>query len=91
MSIRSIADNVFLTPAYLCSYFKKATGKTIFEYITDERIRMAKQLLSDSCLKQYEIARSIGLKDVNYFTVLFKKETGITPSEYRKRSHAACG
>jgi two-component system response regulator YesN len=85
LSIQSIADNAYLSQTYLCSFFKKSTGKTLNEYITEVRIEKAKELLGDSRIKLYEVTTSIGFTDSNYFSTLFKKYVGCSPSEYREK------
>ncbi len=85
LTIQTIAKNVYLSQTYLCAFFKKSTGKTLNEYITEVRIEKAKELLQDSNDKLYEIATYIGFTDANYFSTLFKKYTGCTPSEFRER------
>lgn len=85
LSLQSISDNVYLSHTYLCSFFKKATGKTLNEYITEVRIENAKILLKSTNVKLYEITLEIGLTDSNYFCNIFKKNTGLTPSEFRER------
>jgi two-component system response regulator YesN len=85
LSIQAIAEHTHLSQTYLCAYFKKASGRTINEYITELRIEQAKELLKDRSLKLYEITTSLGLTDTNYFSTLFKKYTGITPSEFREK------
>jgi two-component system, response regulator YesN len=83
LSTQKISESVHLTPTYLCALFKKETGKTISDYITDVRIQKSKELLSDRNVKLFEIAREVGYNDPNYFAKTFKKQTGMTPSEYR--------
>ncbi len=85
LSIQKIADNVHFSQTYLCSFFKKSTGNTLNEYITDIRIEKAKELLKDNSIKLYEMALSIGFTDSNYFSTLFKKVVGCSPSEYREK------
>ncbi|WP_256759736.1 response regulator [Cohnella sp. WQ 127256] len=85
LTTRSIADNTYLSQNYMCALFKKETGKTINEYITELRLERAKELLKDRHVKLYEIALSIGITDPNYFSSMFKKSTGYTPSQYRER------
>jgi len=85
LSIQTIADNTYLSQTYLCSFFKKSTGKTLNEFITEVRIEKAKELLCDNRIKLYEITTSIGFTDSNYFSTLFKKYTGCSPSEYREK------
>lgn len=83
LSINDIANEVFLSPTYICLLFKQETGVTINDYMTAVRIRKAKELLACSGRKIYDICLSVGYTSPSYFTRLFKKSTGITPSEYR--------
>ncbi|HEX3045644.1 MAG TPA: response regulator [Bacillota bacterium] len=85
LSIQTIGAHIYISPTYLCAFFKKTTGKTINEFITEVRIEKAKQLLKDSRVKLYEVSTSIGFTDVNYFSTLFKRNVGCTPSEFRGR------
>lgn len=81
--LQAIADELAIHPVWLSQLFKKETGEGFLEYVTDLRIRRAKELLRDSSLKIYEIAESVGYADVHYFGKLFKRKTGQTPKEYR--------
>jgi two-component system response regulator YesN len=83
LSVNDIAKEVFLTNTYLCFLFKQETGMTINEYLIDVRIRAAKAMLDNANNKIYDVAFAVGYKSVSYFTRLFAKTTGITPSEYR--------
>ena len=83
ISISSLADQVFLTPTYLCVLFKQATGQTLNEYITQVRIRHAKALLSDSHIRLYDVCTQVGYLSPSYFSRIFKRYTHMTPSEYR--------
>jgi Response regulator containing CheY-like receiver domain and AraC-type DNA-binding domain len=85
LSIKSIADYLFLTPNYLSLQFKKETGTTINQYITEYRIEKAKEYLADRRFKLYEIAALVGIQDANYFAKTFKKVTGLTPSEFKEK------
>lgn len=85
LSIQNISSHTFLSQTYLCAFFKKSTGKTINEFITELRIERAKELLKDSRIKLYEVASFIGYTDANYFSTIFKKYLGFAPSEYRER------
>lgn len=86
VSIASIAGHVYLTPTYLCILFKKEKGISINDYITQFRIEKAKQLLKDRKLKLYEIAGKVGYQDANYFAKVFRKLTGMNPSEFREKT-----
>ncbi|MFD0670916.1 response regulator [Cohnella sp. GCM10027633] len=87
LTIQSIADRTLLSLTYLCAFFKKSTGRTLNDYITGLRIEKAKALLQDRNMKLSEIAAAIGLTDPNYFSTLFKKYAGLTPSEYRVKHY----
>jgi two-component system response regulator YesN len=84
LSVNSLAQEAYLTPTYLCVLFKQQTGKTINEYITLERIRRAKELLTDSNILLYDVCFMVGYLSPSYFSKLFKKYTGLTPSEFRE-------
>lgn len=85
LTLQDVADAVHLSQSYLCSFFKKATGKTLIEYTTEVRIEMAMKLLQDERIRLYTVAERTGFGDANYFSTLFKKVTGITPTEHRER------
>lgn len=68
----------------LCSTVKAKSGITVSELIRRIRIEEAKNLLGTDSLAIYEIARRVGIDDYNYFTKVFKQETGLTPSAYRE-------
>ena len=81
-----IAKYVFLNPDYLSRTFKKSTGLSLTEYLTEQRIEKSKQLLSTSNIQISSIADEVGYNNMNYFSKIFKKLTGNTPVEYRKKS-----
>jgi len=73
-----------LSPKYFGTLFKGATGRTIAEYLLELRIERAKELLMATTSPQKEIAASVGIPDVYYFSKLFKRAEGMTPGQYRK-------
>lgn len=85
LDLQTIADAVYLSTAYLCSVFKKETGKTINQYILEVKIDKAKEFLRDNSLKLYEVAEKVGFSNQNYFSKVFYKMVGMNPSEYRER------
>ena len=84
LSIQDIAKDVFVTPNWLSAIFRKETGRTINEYITDVRIKKAKELLLQGKYKIYEIAEMVGYGSSQYFSRVFYQQTGHTPQRYRK-------
>jgi len=84
LSLKSISEFSMLTPAYVCSIFKAETGKTVNRYITDARMEKAKKLLLDKKLKIHTVAKMAGYADTKYFARLFRKNTGVKPSEFRE-------
>ena len=70
----------------LMSYFKRVTGKTIKEFITDKRIDLSKQFLAFTNISIEELAEKCGFSSQSYFTRIFKKKTGLPPVQFRKRA-----
>ena len=81
--VEDIAKAVYLTPTYVCLLFKQESGETVNEYLTKVRIEKAKALLRDPSNKFYEVSEAVGYSDPSYFSKLFKKYTGFTPSAFR--------
>lgn len=86
ISVRKIAESLGLSEGHLSHIFKKETDYTINAYITRYRIRSAMKLLQNCRYKVYEVAEMVGYKDITYFSTIFKKIAGVTPSEYQDRS-----
>ncbi len=82
--INQIASQVYMTPNYLSLLFKKETGKTIGNYLTEIRLEQSARLLTETNMKLYDISRAVGYTDTNYYSKLFKKHYHLTPAEYRK-------
>jgi two-component system response regulator YesN len=78
-----IAEELGVSSNYLSTIFRKETQYSISEYLNGVRLKHAKKLLRDTNLKVYEIAEQVGFCDVYYFSNVFKKYTGVTPSDYR--------
>jgi two-component system response regulator YesN len=83
LTLEEVADNAIASIYYLCHMFKKETGRTFVEFLYEIRMEQAKKLLKNTLLKIYEIAERTGINDAQYFSKLFKKYTGQTPSEFR--------
>jgi two-component system, response regulator YesN len=84
LSLQEVARFVHLNPNHFSEVFKKETGQSYIEFVTQERIRKAASILQTTQLKVSEVARMVGYEDFKYFSQQFKKHTGLTPSEYRQ-------
>lgn len=83
LTVKQLAELFHLNSSYLSVLFKKETGQTISDFVSEARIIKAKELLGDPNIKVYEVAEQVGFQTAAYFTFLFKKMTGITPQEFR--------
>ena len=88
MSISEIAEVAHLNPQYFMRTFKKETGKPVLEYITERRLRKARELLAQTNLPITEVALAAGYDNFSYFSKLFKRNEGVTPSDFRKKQHS---
>lgn len=84
ITLNEVADNVYLNPSYLSVLFKQETGQNFIDYLSNYRLAKAKELLKRLDLKIYQVGDLVGYKNPKYFTEIFKKNTGLTPNEYRK-------
>ena len=89
LSLNTLAAQVNFSPNHLSSIFKQETGQPFIKYLTDYRMNMAKELLSRTSKKSNEIGILVGYKDPHYFSYLFKKTQGVTPTQYRNKGHGA--
>jgi len=78
-----VANELHITPNYFSMIFKKEMGKSFNEYLNDIRIEKAKYLLMDTSDRVFEIATEVGYKEYKYFVQVFRKKTGMTPTDYR--------
>jgi two-component system response regulator YesN len=83
ISLRTIAKDVYLSPSYLCLLFKQETGQTLTSYITGVRIERAKHLMQNRNKKLIDVCFEVGFNDSKYFSRVFKKYTGKSPSAYQ--------
>lgn len=83
VNVQLIAQQMRISPNYLSAIFKAETGIRLTEYITNIKMREAARLLRESNRNILEITSLVGYDNANYFSRLFKKQYGITPSEYR--------
>ncbi|WP_246358550.1 response regulator [Paenibacillus phytorum] len=85
LTVDDLCRHVHLSKSYFSTVFKQHKEQTIMEYVTRVRIEKAKDLLQHTPMKSYEVASKVGYGDPQYFSVLFKKNTGTTPTEYREK------
>jgi len=83
LSVSIVCGHINISPNYFSHIFKAETGMNFTDYVTRFRIEQAKRLLSETSLKIQEIAEQTGIPDYKYFTKLFRRITGYTPSSYR--------
>lgn len=86
VTLEDISSRFYINKNYFCSLFKQETGDSFGEYLTKVRMEEAKRLLENSELKAYEIAEQVGYTDQRYFSQVFRKYTGMKPTDYRKGS-----
>lgn len=84
LTLNEVAEHTYVTTFYISRMFKKELGISFIDYLNDIRIEKAKELLKDVRYKSYEVASLVGIPDPHYFSKLFKKYSGISPSEYRE-------
>jgi AraC-like DNA-binding protein len=86
ITLQDMAAQVRLSPFVLLRQFKEATGTTPYAHLAGLRISRAQELLRKSRVPVEEIANRLGFKDPDYFARFFKKNIGITPTQYRKQT-----
>ena len=80
-----IAQALEITPTYFSAFFMRQMGMGFNEYVTGQRIELAKQLLSATNKKINQIAAECGFRSASYFIVVFRKQVGISPGEFRDK------
>ena len=84
LSLNSMASHVNFSPNHLSMIFSQQTGNTLIKYLTDYRMNKAKEFLKCTNKKSSEISLMVGYKDPHYFSYLFKKTQGVTPTQFRE-------
>ncbi|NLZ35067.1 MAG: response regulator [Clostridiales bacterium] len=85
ISVERLCSELHVSPTYFSTIFKKETDMNFVSYLTNIRLEEAVKLLNTTDDKTYIIARKVGYLEANYFSYVFKKQYGISPSKYRKR------
>lgn len=83
LSLNLLASHVNFSPNHLSMIFAQQTGQTFIKYLTEYRMNKAKELLRCTGKRSSEISQEVGYKDSHYFSYVFKKTQGITPTQYR--------
>jgi len=86
LKLRDLAENFSLSPNYFSAIFRKEMGETFKDVLTNLRINLAKELLRTTNLRVSEIADQSGFNDAHYFSHVFKRLTGFTPTKFRQES-----
>ena len=85
VNLKKLADLVSMAEGSLCRFFKENMGITLFEYLNKIKVEFACKLLMDPDLSILEVCLDSGFNNLSHFNKQFRKATGISPSEYRKR------
>lgn len=85
LSLKGIAEKLYLNESYLSRIFKQTTGESVNRYLMRCRIEKSMELLSTTSMKAYEVGERVGMPDAHYFGIAFKKYTGKTINEFRNR------
>ena len=86
ITLADIGNLTFFSPIYCDTVFKKEVGRSIVDYALDRRIEEARRLLLEGTMPLAEIAEAVGFDDYNYFSRVFKKRSGYSPTAYRRLS-----
>ena len=86
VTLSALAKQMNMNASYLSKVFSAEVGMPVTEYINTRKVQTASKLLATTAMQVQEIASYVGIHDLNYFSKLFKKTTGCTPSQYRKDS-----
>lgn len=86
VGLNSVCQYLCISTSHFSKLFKQNTGQTFVEALTEKRMNKAKELLTHTDLKNYEIAKKTGFNDAHYFGIAFKKYTGKTPKAFAKGS-----
>lgn len=86
ISLEAVANHLGLNHTYLSTLFKEETGRPFTNFVQEVRIEKSKELLNQSHIPILDVALSVGFSSQNYYSQVFKKLTGCTPSEFRKQA-----
>ncbi|MDK2787752.1 MAG: two-component system, response regulator YesN [Epulopiscium sp.] len=87
IDLQTVADHLQISTWHLSKLLKRETGNNFVDILNEIRIDAAKKLLTESNYKIYEIASQVGYSDIAYFSKIFKRITGVTPSQFRNKMY----
>lgn len=85
VNLQALAGQIFLSPNYVGSLFKKSTGVSFSDYLCRHRLMQAERLLVEQGMRVSAVAEAVGIPNVSYFCVQFRNAYGVTPSNYKKK------
>jgi two-component system response regulator YesN len=88
LSLNEVATFVNLSPSHFSTVFAQETSQTFKDYLTSVRIQKARELLRTTALRSSDISYQVGYNDPHYFSFVFKKNLGVSPSEFRAQVHS---
>jgi two-component system response regulator YesN len=91
LSLTGVCSALSVSKSYLSPVFKAHTGMTFVEYLTHVRMERARELLTTGDFKTYEVAARVGFRDAHYFSLTFRKQTGLSPTEFREHAMGGVG
>jgi two-component system response regulator YesN len=83
LSLQEVAKHVHISSSYLSTMFKKEKNENFIDYLTKVRMQKAQELLRNTTMKAYEVARVVGYGNPQYFSLCFKKYTGYSPLQFK--------
>ena len=89
LTLQYFSEKLGVNGSYLSNLFRRETGKTITQYVTDQRLKHAENLLRYTNKPVRSVAVEVGIGDAQYFSRLFRKKTGMKPTEYRRKYQSA--
>lgn len=85
INLNMVSSYVYVSSYYLSRMFKRELNINFIDYLNTVRINKAMEYMKNPGLKDYEICEKVGIQDSHYFSKLFKKYAGMTPTEYRQQ------
>jgi len=89
ISLKGISESLHVNPSYLSTHFNREMGLCFTDYVNNVRVKRSKELLAETSMSLLDISIESGFEEQSYFTKVFKKVTGCTPHQYRKKAMEA--